>query len=48
MAFLLLRQRHVDNISTITTHVSLWYRHIQNALGKMPVTATLCSVALLK
>lgn len=48
VAFLLLLQRHVDNISTITTHVSLWYRHMQNALGKMPITATLSSVALFK
>lgn len=46
-AFLLL-QSHVDNISTITTHFSLWYRHIQNALGKMPITEMLFSVALFK
>lgn len=47
VAFPLL-QSHVDNISTITTHFSLWYRHIQNALGKMPITEMLFSVALFK
>lgn len=48
VAPLLFRQSHVDNISTITTHLSLWYRHIQNALGKMPITEMLFSVALFK
>lgn len=47
VAFPLL-QSHVDNISTITAHFSLWYRHIQNALGKMPITEMLFSVALFK
>lgn len=48
MPFLHLLKTCVDNISTITTHFSLWYRHIQNALGAMPITEMLFSVALFR
>lgn len=48
VAFLHLPKSYADNISTITAHFSLWYRDIQDALGKMPITKIVLSVAPFK